>query len=119
VEENDTPQIKENCPEASGASPKLPIPQVSFIQVVSSILPSHASIVPVQLVSQSQPGSANTGRILGSPSRSQAGPLGFILIRTTRSTMVVHAEGSISQYPEYWGKEDEDVEHHWFLCEEI
>jgi hypothetical protein len=53
VEENETPQIKENCPEASGTSPESPIPQVSSIQVVSSILPSHASSVPVQLVSQS------------------------------------------------------------------
>jgi hypothetical protein len=53
VEENETPQIKENCPEASGASLESPISQVSSIQVVSSILPSHASYVLVQLVSQS------------------------------------------------------------------
>jgi hypothetical protein len=71
VEENETPQIKENRPEASGTSPESPIPQVSSIQVVSLILPSHASSVPVQLVSQSQPGSVSTWRILGSPGRSQ------------------------------------------------
>jgi hypothetical protein len=40
-EENETPQIKQNHSEASGASPKSPIPQVSSIQVVSSILPSY------------------------------------------------------------------------------
>jgi hypothetical protein len=119
VEENETPQIKENHPEASGASPESPIPQVSSIQVVSSILPSYANSVPVQLVSQSQPGSVSTGRILGSPGRSQAGPLGFILIRAPRSTMVGHAGGSISRYPKFWGKGDEDVEQHWFLCEAI
>jgi hypothetical protein len=96
VEENETPQIKENCLEASGTSPESPIPQVSSIQEVSLILPSHASSVPVQLISQSQPGSASTGRILGSLGRSQAGPLGFILIGTTRSTMVGHAGGLIA-----------------------
>jgi hypothetical protein len=67
VEANETPQIKENHPEASGASPESPIPQVPSIQEVSSILPSHANYVPIQLVSQSQPGVVGTGRILGSP----------------------------------------------------
>jgi hypothetical protein len=66
VEANETPQIKENHPESSGASPKSPIPQVPPIQVVSSTLPFRASFVPVQLSNQSQPGSVNTGRILGS-----------------------------------------------------
>jgi hypothetical protein len=84
VEENKTPRIKENCLEASGANPESPIPQVSSIQVVSLILPSHASSIPVKLVSQSTPGSASTCRILGSPGRSQVGPLGFILIRAPR-----------------------------------
>jgi hypothetical protein len=96
VEENETPQIKENFPEASGTSPKSAIPQVSSIQVVSSILPSHASSIPIQLVSQSQLGSASTWRILGCHGRSHAGPLGFILIRTTISTMAVHVGGSIA-----------------------
>jgi len=33
--------------------------------------------------------------------------------------MVFHARGLIAQYPEFWGKGDEDVEQNWFLCEEI
>jgi hypothetical protein len=70
MEANETPQIKENYLEASGASPNSPIPQVSSIQAVSLILPSHAIYVPVQLISQSQPRSVSTGRILGSPGRS-------------------------------------------------
>ena len=70
VEENETHQIKENFPEARDASPESPIPQVSSIKVVILILPSHAIFVPVQSISQSQPGSTSTGRILGSPSRS-------------------------------------------------
>jgi hypothetical protein len=119
VEANETPQIKENHLEASGASPKSSIPQVSSIQAVSLILPSHASSIPVQLITQSQLGSASTGRILGSPGRSQARPLGFILIGTTRSTMASHMGGSISRYPKFLVKGDEDVEKHWFLCEEI
>ena len=119
VEANETPQIKENCPDASGSSPGSPIPQVPSIQVVSLILPSHASVIPVQLVNQSQPGSASTGRILGSHGRSQAGSLGFILIRIIGSTMAIHAGGSIARYPKFWGKGDEDVDQHWFLCESI
>jgi hypothetical protein len=30
-----------------------------------------------------------------------------------------HMGGSIAQYQEFWGKGDEDVEKHWFLCETI
>jgi hypothetical protein len=88
------------------------MPKVSSIQVVNSILPSYANSVLVQLVSQSQPGSASTGKIYGSPSRSQEGSLGFILIGAPRSTMVGHAVGSISRHPKLWAKEDEDVEQH-------
>jgi hypothetical protein len=118
-EKNETPQIKETFPEANGSSPESPIPQVASIQVVNSILPSYSNSMSVQLVSQSQPGGASTWRILGSPDRSQAGPLGFILIGATRSTMVGHAGGSIARYPEFWAKGDEDVEQYWFLCEAI
>jgi hypothetical protein len=92
---------------------------VSSIQAVSLILPSHASSVLVQLISQSQPRRVSIGRIVGSPGRSKAGWLEFILIGTTRSTMVGHVGGSITRYPEFWGKGDEDVEQHWFLCEAI
>jgi hypothetical protein len=112
VEANETPHIKENFHKASGASLEPPIPQVPFIQMVSLILPSHASFVPVQLANQSQPGSESIGRILGSPGRSQVVPLWFILLRTTGSTMANHAGGSIARYPEFWGKGYEDVEQH-------
>jgi hypothetical protein len=27
--------------------------------------------------------------------------------------------GSLTRYLEFWGKGDEDVEQHWFLCEAI
>jgi hypothetical protein len=81
-------------------SPKSPIPQVSSIQVVNLILPSYDNSVLVQLVSQSKSGSMSTGRILGSPSRLQPRPLGFILIEETRSIMVGHVGGSIARYPE-------------------
>ena len=95
-DENKTPQIKETRPKSSGTSPKSPIPQVSSIQVVNSRLPSYDIPVPLQLVSQSQLGSTNIGRILGSPSRSQPRLLGFILVGAVRSTMVGNARGSIA-----------------------
>jgi hypothetical protein len=56
-------------------------------------------------------------RILGSPSRLQPGPLGFILIGVVRSTMVGNTRGMIDRYPKFLRKGDEDVEQHWFLCE--
>jgi hypothetical protein len=83
-DENKTPQIKETCPEANGTSPKSPIPQVSSIQVVNFILPSYVIPIQLQSINQSQPGSVKNGRILGSPSRSQLGPLGFILVGALR-----------------------------------
>jgi hypothetical protein len=108
--ENETPQIKENHLEAGGASPESPIPQVSSIQVVNYILPSYAILVPLQSVSQSQPRGVDTGRILGSPGRSQLEPLGFILIGVVISTMVGNAGDSIARYLEFLGKGDDDVE---------
>jgi hypothetical protein len=92
---------------------------VSSIQVVTSILSSYAINVPLHSVSQLQLGIANTGRIFGSPGRSQPQPLGFILVGAVRSTMDGNAGGSIARYVEFWGKVDEDVEQHWFLCEAI
>jgi hypothetical protein len=83
------------------------------------MLPSYYIPFPLQSVSQSQLGSVNTRRILGSPGRSQPGPLGFILIGVVRSIMVGNMEGLIARYPKCFGKGDEDVEQHWFLCEAI
>jgi hypothetical protein len=50
-DENETPQIKETHHEASETSPESPIPQVSSIQVVYSIIPSYAIYIPLQSVS--------------------------------------------------------------------
>jgi hypothetical protein len=57
--------------------------------------------------------------ILGSPSKSQPGSLGFILVGAVRLEMDGNAAGLMDRYPEFLGKGDEDVEKHWFLCEEI
>jgi hypothetical protein len=61
----------------------------------------------------------NTGRLLGSHGRSQLGPLGFIFVGEVRLEMAGKVGGSITRYPKLWGKGDEDVEKHWFLCEAI
>jgi hypothetical protein len=50
---------------------------------------------------------------------SQPGPLGFILIGLSSLQMVGQHVGSLTRYPKFWGKGDEDVEQHWFLCESI
>jgi hypothetical protein len=46
-DENETPQIKETRPEASGTRLESPVPQVSSIPVVNYILPSYA--IPISL----------------------------------------------------------------------
>jgi hypothetical protein len=46
-EERETPHIKETHPRASGIIPKSPIPQVSYIQVVNTTLPSYDNFVSV------------------------------------------------------------------------
>jgi hypothetical protein len=50
---------------------------------------------------------------------SQLGPLGFILIGSPSPSMAHQHVGSLTRYPEFWGKGDEDVEHHWFFCKTI
>jgi hypothetical protein len=118
-DENETPKIKETHLKASGTILESPITQVSSIRVVNYIIPYYDIHVPLHSVTQPQPGSANTGRILGFPGRSQPGLLGFILVGSTRSEMAGNAGGSIARYLEFWGKGNEDVEKHWFLCEAI
>jgi hypothetical protein len=58
-------------------------------------------------------------RIAGSPYKSQPGPLRFIFIGKKTPKMVGNTRGSIARYPKFWGKGDEDVEQHLFLCESI
>jgi hypothetical protein len=111
-EENETPHIKETHPESH-------VPQGTSIPVVNSTPPTYAISIPLQPNSQNHSVSVNTGRILGSPGVSQLGPLGFILIGIVRPTMVGHMGGSIARYPKLWGKGDEYVDQHWFLCEAI
>jgi hypothetical protein len=41
------------------------------------------------------------------------------LVGVVISTMAGNVGVSIARYPELWGKGDEDVEQHWFLCEAI
>jgi hypothetical protein len=73
--------------------------QVSYIKVVNYMLPSYAIPISLHSFSKPQPGSANTGRILGSLGRSQPRPLGFILVGEVRSVMDSNAKGLIARYP--------------------
>jgi len=50
---------------------------------------------------------------------SQLGPSRFILIGSPIPSMAHQHVGSLTRYPKFWGKGDEDVEQHWFLCEAI
>ena len=49
----------------------------------------------------------------------QPGPNGFILIGSSTATMAGTSGGSLTRYPEFYGRGDEDVEQHWYLCEAI
>ena len=46
-------------------------------------------------------------------------PLGFILVGAPFSQMETNATGSLTRYPKFWGKGDEDDEQHWYLCEVV
>lgn len=45
----------------------------------------------------------------------QPGSRGFILVPPTQAEMA----GSFTQYLEFSGKGNDDVEQHWYMCEEI
>jgi hypothetical protein len=49
----------------------------------------------------------------------QLGPGGFILVGFQSAHMTGTSRGYFPRYPESWGKGDEDVEQHWYLCEAI
>jgi hypothetical protein len=49
----------------------------------------------------------------------QPRPSGFILLWFPNPSMVNQHAGSLTRYLEFWGKGDEDVEQHLFLCETI
>ena len=119
MEENEIPQIKETHPEVNGTSLESPVPQVSSIPMVNYTPPTYAISIPSHPVSHNHYVSVNVGMILGSRGVSQPRPLGFILIGTVRPKMAGNMGGSITRYLEFWGKGDEDVEQHWFLCEAI
>ena len=46
---------------------------------------------------------------------TQPGPGGFILVNSPQ----VHMAGSFTRYPEFFGRGNDDVEQHWYLCEAI
>ena len=46
---------------------------------------------------------------------TQPGPGGFILVNPPQVNMA----GYFTQYPEFSGRGNDDVEQHWYLCEEI
>jgi hypothetical protein len=50
---------------------------------------------------------------------SQLGPSGFILIGSPSPSMAHQHTGSLTRYPKFWGKGDEDIEQAMFLCEAI
>jgi hypothetical protein len=49
----------------------------------------------------------------------EPGPLGFILIGSPNPPMEHKHAISLTRYPKFWGKGDEDVEQNWFLSEAI
>jgi hypothetical protein len=62
---------------------------------------------------------SSSGSGASSSSLVQPGPSRFILIGSPSSLMGTQHAGSLTRYPKFWGKGDEDVEQHWFLCEAI
>lgn len=50
---------------------------------------------------------------------SQPGPSRFILVEFASRPIVENPSGSFTQCPCFWGKEEEYVDQHWYLCEAI
>ena len=116
---------------ANSPSPPMPLINTRFFQsnlVVNSILPSLVGKSCSQVGTSGGCGS-NSRNNLVKPSRMQGsnniilnhglvvqpGPSGFVLVSFAPVNMV-GIGGSLTQYPYFWGKGDEDVEQHQFLC---
>lgn len=110
-----------------------PAPSTDTVPSLSnSVL--HSTVVnnsgPVGIVQGSCSGSGNISAQSNSTQGSsslvrnkgflvQPGPGGFILVGFKSAHMAGTSGGSFPRYPEFWGKGDEDVEQHWYLCEAI
>jgi hypothetical protein len=86
--------------------------------VISTTNPYTNYVIPNPLSSTSL-NSSSSGSVASFLVISQPGHSGFILVGFPNPLMVNQHAGSLTRYPEFWGKGDEDVEQHWFLCESI
>jgi hypothetical protein len=113
------PKVKEFHSRGKVTNPESPSPSIPYTNLVNSILNYLVfSIIsnPYNLASSGSSSSESGASYLVI---SQPGPSGFILKGSLSSLMASQHVGSLTQYPEFWGKGDEDVEQHWFLCEAI
>jgi hypothetical protein len=67
--------------------------------LVSSIPHTHENPIFLNLVGLVGPTTVKSGRIVGSPGKSQTRPLGFILVGTRTPKMDGNTRGLITQYP--------------------
>jgi hypothetical protein len=116
---NVTPRLNNPILKAQEPSLGSPSPSVQSTNMVNSTLNSPIILV----VSNHSSPTSSSGRSSSSVESylviSQPGPSRFILIGSPSSPMETQHAGSLTRYPEFWGKGDEDVEQHWFLCKAI
>ena len=82
-----------------------------FVQLQALSQLSSSSAAPVTPSSSS----VTSSNFFPSGTVTQPGPGGFILV----NSLPVYMAGSFTRYPEFSGRGNDDVEQHWYLCEEI
>jgi hypothetical protein len=117
LQTNDTPKIKESFFGGKGTSLESPIPTTLSITSTRNLYVNSVISNPSRPTSSSN--SRSSGSVLSVLFISQLGPSWFILVGFPNPSMDNQHAGSLTRYPEFWGKGDEDVEQHWFLCEAI
>ena len=77
------------------------------------VISQSSSSIPGNLLSSTRNQHQGEGFI------SQPRSRGFILVGSIVSSMEANSTGTLTHYPKFWGKGDEDVEQHWYLCEVV
>lgn len=98
------------APNPHHTGPNSPPPQVFPMYKVIS---QSSSFIPINVFSSIGNQHQGQGIIL------QLGPHGFILVGSRVSSMEANATTTLTRYPIFFGKGDEDVEQHWYLCEVV
>jgi len=116
---NETPQIKQFHSSGKGTNPESPISPVPSINLVNSITIFSVNSIISNPSSPTYSSSSSSGSVTSFSFLTQLGPSCLILVGFPNPSMENQHAGSLTHYPEFWGKGDANIEQCWFLCEAI